>query len=37
VLYDKLIDGALFQYAEYLEARAKSDALDELLDALGSG
>lgn len=35
VLYDQLIDGANFQYAEYLEATAKAGALDELLDALG--
>lgn len=36
VLYDQLIDGANFQYAEYLQATAKASALDELLEALGS-
>lgn len=36
VLYDQLIDGANFQYAEYLDARTKAGELEELLEALGS-
>lgn len=36
VLYDQLIDGANFQYEEYLQASGKATALDDLLEALGA-
>lgn len=36
VLYDELIDGANFQYAEYLDATAKADTLEELLKSLAT-
>lgn len=36
VLYDQLIDGASHQYGEYFDATVRADALEKLLDDLGS-